>query len=115
MKLTRVLAWICLALGCIAIAIAETPVITGVEAVDVTVLDLDRSVESCTRIPWETLVDQDDVNASWSYLSQKHQKLISSDVEQLGERSGFMFADPDGHVLEAVSPANTQAVNLQGR
>jgi len=30
MKLKRVLAWICLALGFIAIAIAEAPVITGV-------------------------------------------------------------------------------------
>jgi len=64
---------------------------------------------------WETLVDQDDVNASWSYFSQKHQKLISSDVERLGERSGFLFADPDGHVLQALSHANTQALNLQGR
>jgi len=64
---------------------------------------------------WETLVDQDDVNASWSYFSQKRQKLISSDVERLGERWEFLFADPDGHVLEAVSPANNQAFNLQGR
>jgi len=64
---------------------------------------------------WETLVDQDDVNASWSYFSQKRQKLISSDVERLGEQWGFLFADPDGHVLEAVSPANNQAFNPQGR
>src|SRR3954453_3219951 len=50
MKLTRVLAWICLAVGCIAIAIAEGPTITGVEAVGVTVADLDRSVEFYTQV-----------------------------------------------------------------
>jgi catechol 2,3-dioxygenase-like lactoylglutathione lyase family enzyme len=64
---------------------------------------------------WETLVDQADVNASWSYFSQNHQRLISSDVERLGNRSGFLFADPDGHVLQAVSPATTQALNVEGR
>jgi catechol 2,3-dioxygenase-like lactoylglutathione lyase family enzyme len=64
---------------------------------------------------WETLVDQDDLNASWSYFSERHQKLISSDVERFDDRSGFLFADPDGHVLQAISPASTQAVNVQGR
>jgi catechol 2,3-dioxygenase-like lactoylglutathione lyase family enzyme len=64
---------------------------------------------------WETLVGQDDVNTAWSYFSQNHHKLISSDVERIGERSGFLFADPDGHVLEAIGPANTHALNVQGR
>ena len=32
MKLLRILAWIFLALGCFAIAIAEAPVIPGVES-----------------------------------------------------------------------------------
>lgn len=64
---------------------------------------------------WETLVNQDDVSACWSWLSQNHQKLISSSLEPIGERSGFLFTDPDGHVLEAVSPANTPALQVQGR
>ena len=45
MKLTRVFAWIGVATACIAVAIAEAPPITGVEAMGVTVSDLDRSVE----------------------------------------------------------------------
>jgi len=64
---------------------------------------------------WETLVDQNDVNASWSWLSQSQYRLISSGVERLGGRSGFLFADPDGHVLEAISPASTQVLNGKGR
>src|SRR3974390_2654605 len=49
MKLRRVLAWIFLALGCFAIAIAEAP-ITAVEAVGITVSDLDRSIEFYTKV-----------------------------------------------------------------
>jgi catechol 2,3-dioxygenase-like lactoylglutathione lyase family enzyme len=64
---------------------------------------------------WETLVDQEDVNASWAYFEGSHQKLISSGVERLGKRAAYLFADPDGHVLEAISPANNQALNAQGR
>ena len=59
MKLTRVLAWIGVATACIAVAIAEAPPITGVEAIGVTVSDLDRSVEFYTQVlhfqkEWET-------------------------------------------------------------
>src|SRR5690349_9772200 len=59
MKLLRALAWICLALGCIAIAIAQAPAISGVEAVGITVSDLDRSIEFYTQVlhfgkEWET-------------------------------------------------------------
>jgi catechol 2,3-dioxygenase-like lactoylglutathione lyase family enzyme len=64
---------------------------------------------------WETLVNQDDVDATWSYLSARHEKLISTGVEKSGERTAFLFADPDGHVIEAVNPRNTQALNVQGR
>jgi catechol 2,3-dioxygenase-like lactoylglutathione lyase family enzyme len=64
---------------------------------------------------WETMVGQNDVNASWSFFSQYHYKLISSNVERIGDESGFLFADPDGHVLEAIGQANTQARNVQGR
>ena len=64
---------------------------------------------------WETLVAQDDVHAAWSWFSQNHHKLISSSVERVGDRSGFLVADPDGHVLEAVSPATNQALQIQGR
>ena len=62
---------------------------------------------------WETLVDQEDVNASWAWFTQSHHKIISSDVERMGEWSGFLFADPDGHVLEAISPASAQALNVK--
>jgi catechol 2,3-dioxygenase-like lactoylglutathione lyase family enzyme len=64
---------------------------------------------------WETLVAQDDVRAAWSWFSQNHYKLISSSMEGVADRSGFLFADPDGHVLEAISPVNNQALNAQGR
>src|SRR5215471_1686994 len=50
MKLSRALAWICLALGCIAIAIAEASTISSVEAVGITVSDLDRSIEFYTQV-----------------------------------------------------------------
>jgi catechol 2,3-dioxygenase-like lactoylglutathione lyase family enzyme len=64
---------------------------------------------------WEILVNQADVHAAWEWFSRNHNKLVSSGVEQLGETSAFLFADPDGHVLEAVSPADNHALNLQGR
>ena len=64
---------------------------------------------------WETLVEQTDLNGSWSYFEQNHQKLVSSGVERFGERSAYLFADPDGHVLEAISPAGGHAFNVQGR
>jgi catechol 2,3-dioxygenase-like lactoylglutathione lyase family enzyme len=64
---------------------------------------------------WETLVDQGDVNVSWSYFSARHQRLISSGVERLGNRTAFLVADPDGHAIEAVSPENAQALKLQER
>ena len=64
---------------------------------------------------WETLVAQDDVRAAWSWFSQNHHKLISSSVERVGDWSGFLFADHDGHVLEAESPLNAQALQIQGR
>jgi catechol 2,3-dioxygenase-like lactoylglutathione lyase family enzyme len=62
---------------------------------------------------WEMVVNLDDLNASWSYFSGGHQKLISSGVERLGERAAFLLADPDGHVIEAVSPASFQALNVE--
>jgi catechol 2,3-dioxygenase-like lactoylglutathione lyase family enzyme len=64
---------------------------------------------------WETLVNQNDVNAAWTYFEGNHLKLMSSGVERLGDRSAYLFADPDGHVLEAISPTNNQALNAQGR
>ena len=64
---------------------------------------------------WETLVDNDDLNALWKDLSDGHLKLVSSGIERLGERSAFLFTDPDGHVIEAVSLANSRALNAQGR
>lgn len=64
---------------------------------------------------WEILVNQDGVNASWSYFSGKHQKLISSEVEQVGQKAASLFEDPDGHVIEAVSPAKTEALRVQER
>jgi len=65
MKLLRVLAWVFLALGCVAIAIAEAP-ITAVEAVGISVSDLDRSIEFYTQVlhfqkEWETELSGADV------------------------------------------------------
>jgi catechol 2,3-dioxygenase-like lactoylglutathione lyase family enzyme len=66
MTLTRVLAWIGVAAACVAVAIAEAPPITGVEAIGVTVSDLDRSVEFYTQVlhfhkEWETELSGADV------------------------------------------------------
>ena len=68
MKLLRVLAWICLALGCVAIAIAEAP-ITAVEAVGITVSDLDRSIEFYTHV--------------LHFQKEWEKELIGADVEHL--------------------------------
>lgn len=64
---------------------------------------------------WETLVNDDDLNALWKDFSDGHLKLVSSEIERLGDRSAFLVADPDGHVIEAVSLANSRALNVQGR
>jgi catechol 2,3-dioxygenase-like lactoylglutathione lyase family enzyme len=64
---------------------------------------------------WETLVDQDDPAASWSYFSERHAKLVSSGVETIGGRTAFLLADPDGHVIEAVNSGKTHALKGQGR
>jgi hypothetical protein len=50
MKLSRLMAWIGLAAFCIAVAVAQAPGITGVEAIGVTVSDLDRSVDFYTQV-----------------------------------------------------------------
>lgn len=56
---------------------------------------------------WETVVDEPDAVSAWSRLTADHVRLISSAVVKVHgdgapERSAFLFADPDGHVLEAV-------------
>src|SRR5438874_1119274 len=66
MKLTRVLAWISVAAACIAVAVAEAPPIIGVEAIGVTVVDLDRSLDFYTQVlhfqkEWETELSGADV------------------------------------------------------
>jgi len=149
MKLTRVFAWIGVAAACIAVAIAEAPPITGVEAIGVTVSDLDRSVEFYTQVlhfqkEWETELSGADVEhlkgvfgvrlrvarlrlgseeiELSEYLAPQGRPLPqdsrSNDLwfqhvairDQLG-----MPADPDGHVIEAVSSRQAQAFNVQGR
>jgi catechol 2,3-dioxygenase-like lactoylglutathione lyase family enzyme len=64
---------------------------------------------------WETVVDQEDLAASWADLSNKHVRLISSGVEKIGEKKAFLFADPDGHAIESVKSENSQARNGQER
>src|SRR3974390_2440809 len=66
MKLTRILAWIGLAAGCLAVAIAEPAAISGVEAIGISVSDLDRSLDFYTRVlhfqkEWETELSGADV------------------------------------------------------
>ena len=72
MKLVRLLAWIGLAAGCVAVAIAEPPGITGVEAVGITVSDLDRSVDFYTGV----LHFQKEWEAEWSGADVEHLKGV---------------------------------------
>jgi catechol 2,3-dioxygenase-like lactoylglutathione lyase family enzyme len=58
---------------------------------------------------WEIVVDQANVAEAWSHFSNVHTKLISSGVQTIDGRVEFLIADPDGHVIEAVSSENTQA------
>ncbi len=64
---------------------------------------------------WETLVEDDDLNAAWAYLSNSHAKFISSGIETMGHRAEFLFADPDGHVIAAMKSSNAEAASGQGR
>jgi catechol 2,3-dioxygenase-like lactoylglutathione lyase family enzyme len=65
---------------------------------------------------WETVLDQVDVAGTWSYFAGTHTKLISSGVQTIGQRAGFLFADPDGHVIEAVNADNAPTAGKgQGR
>ncbi len=45
MKLTRLIAWLGLAAFCVAVAIAQAPVITGVKAIGLNISNLERSVD----------------------------------------------------------------------
>jgi len=51
---------------------------------------------------WETIVDEPDVTQAWAQLLDRHTHLISPAPTNVTSRSGFLFADPDGHVLAAV-------------
>jgi catechol 2,3-dioxygenase-like lactoylglutathione lyase family enzyme len=52
---------------------------------------------------WETLVDNDDPAAAWAEFSHAHVRLISNNITTVNDRGGFMLADPDGHVIEAIN------------
>jgi catechol 2,3-dioxygenase-like lactoylglutathione lyase family enzyme len=58
---------------------------------------------------WEIVVDQANVAQAWSHFTNVHTKVISSGVQTIDGRVEFLFADPDGHVIEAVGSENTQA------
>jgi catechol 2,3-dioxygenase-like lactoylglutathione lyase family enzyme len=51
---------------------------------------------------WETIVDEPDTAAAWDQLRDGRVRLISPGIAKIGARTGFLFADPDGHVLAAV-------------
>ena len=53
---------------------------------------------------WETIVDIDDPHSAWKSLAEKRTRFVSSDVVRVGDgagsySSGFLFEDPDGHVV----------------
>ena len=56
---------------------------------------------------WETLMRATDLRAGWTTLKSKA-PLVSSDVEEVasGDETvqGFLFKDPDGHVIGLLSP-----------
>jgi catechol 2,3-dioxygenase-like lactoylglutathione lyase family enzyme len=61
---------------------------------------------------WETLVNEEDVKAAWTYFKENHIRLISAGVETIDgdapdARAGFLLEDPDGHVIGAMNNAAT--------
>ena len=69
---------------------------------------------------WETIVDDVDLSDVWSQLSKAHAKVISNGVRRVewfaeGIRTGFLFADPDGHVIAAMHPNESGTSGTQGR
>lgn len=68
---------------------------------------------------WETVVDSNDIDQAWAYLSKNHARLISDSVERIqsssGFRRGFLLEDPDGHVLAATNESPADATSAKGR
>ena len=110
MKLTQLIAWIGLVTLCLVVAIAQTPLVTGVKAIGIP-----EDARANDLAHWETLIDQEDVSASWSHFSGTHATLISSGVKKIGQRTAFLLGNRDGHVIEAVESGKTQAHKSQER
>jgi len=66
-------------------------------------------------IHWETVVDVVDPQSAWSDLNRIHTRLISTAIESPQHRPEFLFADPDGHVIAAVSQATSNDTVALGR
>ena len=68
---------------------------------------------------WETLVNEEDIKAAWTYFKDNHIRLISVGVEGIDgdapdARTGFLLEDPDGHVIAALSNAATGRAAMTG-
>ena len=127
MRLVRLLAWIGLAAGCVAVAIAESPGITGVDAVGITVGDLDRSLNFYTRAlhfqkEWEREwygADVEQLKGVFGVRVRMARLRLGSEEIELSE-----YPAPQGRPLPQDSRsndlwfqhiANSRALNLQGR
>jgi len=97
MKLTRLIAWIGLAAFCVAIAIAQAPVITGVKPIGLNISNLDRSVDFDTHV-----------------LKFSPNSSRAASRSSVRER---LFCSPSsgGHLIDAVNSKSGQVFNGQGR
>ncbi len=67
---------------------------------------------------WETLVDEDNLEAAWAYFTGNRTRLVSTGIESVDDnasnaRAGFLLQDPDGHVIAAINEVkiNNAATN----
>jgi catechol 2,3-dioxygenase-like lactoylglutathione lyase family enzyme len=91
----------------------------GIELLEYLTPRTGRKIPEDTRandlVHWETIVEDDDLKAAWTYFSSFPARVISSEVETVEHRSEFLFTDPDGHVIAAVKSINEEAANGKGR
>jgi catechol 2,3-dioxygenase-like lactoylglutathione lyase family enzyme len=85
----------------------------GIELLEYLVPRNGRSIPEDARANdlahWETLIDFANADATWRYLDKSHVRFISSGVESSNQLSQFLFADPDGHVIDALGHNGMQA------
>ncbi len=74
---------------------------------------------------WETLIDERDIMQAWAHFTSSRTHVISSQIDSIARnnesaREGFLFQDPDGHVIAAMNEvimksSHSSATRLQER